>query len=55
MCYEYLPEELQPSLFDHVEDFDDEYVRYLEYLAGALGISVEEAEILIVRDLPEAN
>lgn len=58
MEYEYLPPfdetyPLQPSLFDQAIDEPDEYERLLLYWAGSLGISVEEARVLIVRDLPE--
>ena len=51
MEYEYI----QPTLFDEREEIDPEYERLLEYWAGALGISEDEARILIVRDLPEAS
>lgn len=49
MEYEYT----QPTLFDETEEIDPEYERLLQYWSGALGISTDEAKILIVRDLPK--
>lgn len=49
MEYEYI----QPTLFEAPKDeYDEEYERLLEYWAGALGISTEEARVIIVLDLP---